>query len=178
MGFLWVLLYCYRLRLQKKRISSCFVLWLSNIQAELINNNRDYLASIDVEDLPPTLNPPAFSPATQPSHPPAHLPTLHCTLYLFSDRILIGKRPSAGASGRKLTGLDDVARLWKGSVGPSSVPSVARKSEGEGRMGCKGLVGLLDLVVCDSGGGGMFFFSFFFVLENPITGGVDLRVGV
>ncbi|CDZ96192.1 Dbl homology (DH) domain [Phaffia rhodozyma] len=133
--------------------------------AELINNNRDYLASVDVEDLPPEF---ITNSHASPASPLGNIATLHSTLYLFSDRILIAKRPSAGASGRKLTGLDDVARLWRGSVAPSqagssnsssamSMSSNRRSGDSSdgstGKMSSKGLVGLLDLVVTDSGGG-------------------------
>lgn len=88
------------------------------LQAELINNNRDYLSSLDVEDLPSSG--PSADPSTPSSQPllstSSSSSNLHATLILFSDRLLITKRPSAASSGRKITGLEDVAKLWKGGM--------------------------------------------------------------
>jgi hypothetical protein len=94
--------------------------------------------------------------------------SLHCTLFLFSDRLLIAKRPSYHQSGRKLTGLDDVSKLWKGSIiggggagggvgvrgGPGRSGVGDSSKDGGGKLSCKGVVSVLDVVASDLGGGG------------------------
>jgi hypothetical protein len=148
--------------------------------AELINNNRDYLSSLDVEDTALTAGPSSTADPISPAsgHPSAS--PLNETLILFSDRLLLAKRPSVSSSGRRITGLDDLPRLWKGGVGASSSTgggpggkrattpgggsgwesdSGHRAVGGEGGSGvkersiaCKGLTTLTDLVAVDLGG--------------------------
>lgn len=62
---------------------------------------RDYIDSIDIQDVPNS------GVAGVPSQ---H--TLSCTLFLFTDMVLLAKRPSASAmTGKALAGLDDIDRL-------------------------------------------------------------------
>lgn len=180
----------FPVRLEPSRIKATFEkpltmsslsISLYALQAELINNNRDYLSSLDVEDTALTTS---SSSATDPTSPASTHPSsasLNETLILFSDRLLLAKRPSASSSGRRITGLDDLPRLWKGGVGASSSigsgPSGKRattpggggsgwESDGGARgasngdaggvkersISCKGLTVLTDLVAVDLGG--------------------------
>lgn len=68
---------------------------------------------------------------------------LHCTLFLFDDKLMIVKRPHASASGRTLTGLDQLARAAKAGGLPLGV-----KKNG---MSFKGVVDVTDVVATDVG---------------------------
>lgn len=153
-------------------------------KAELINNNRDYYDSLDAEDyitdvsvLSPTSS--TFPSSSIPggthssSFSSVGIPSLHCTLILFSDRLLISKRPTGGTSGRRLTGLEDVAKMCKGRIigggsaggggvrvygGPGSEKA---KDRDAGKLSYKGMVNVLDVIATDVGGGGEWSVSVF-----------------
>ena len=88
---------------------------------------------------------------------------------------MIAKRPTAHQSGRKLTGLDDVSKLWKGRIiggggagggvgvrgGPGRSGGPGEAKDGGGKLSCKGVVNVLDVVASDLGGGGTIILRFF-----------------
>lgn len=77
---------------------------------------------------------------------------LHCTLFLFDDKLVITKRPSRDVSGRKATGLDDLQKLVKTGGG---VAVYDRDKEKRDKLGFRGAVDILDVIATDTGGGGL-----------------------
>ncbi|KAI0065897.1 hypothetical protein BV25DRAFT_1821601 [Artomyces pyxidatus] len=104
----------------------------------LISNSRRFIDCVDVEDVPVDSIPSASSSAS-------FLDSLHCTLFLFDDKLMIVKRPGNGdKSGRVLSGLDQVEKVTKGG----GLPSGLKKSG----MSCKGVFDISDVVATDVGG--------------------------
>jgi hypothetical protein len=96
----------------------------------------------------------AASSAYPASPPPFHAPslsTLHCTLFLLDDKLLIVKRQSASVSGRKITGLDDVAKLVKTGGGISVMEKGGVKKD---KLAYRGSVDVLEVIASDVGNGG------------------------
>ena len=147
-------------------------------QANLISNNRDYLDSIDVEDIPtesqavspdsrrqsnitsPSASTPSLasmgsgsSSAHLPMSPGAgpSAPSLHCTLFLFDDKLMIVKRQSSTVSGRKITGLDDMQALVRSGGGVAVLDKQSAKKD---KLSFRGLVDVSDVVAVDVGNGG------------------------
>jgi len=154
----------------------------------MFSNNRDYVDSIDVEDIPADY-PLASSPMSRHrshSRPmsmtsnstSASIPSLasftssasssqlatstqsstgntvaplHCSLFLFNDKLMIVKRQSSAISGRKVTGLDDVPRLVKTGGGVAILDKTGAKRD---KLSYRGLVDLLDVIASDVGNGG------------------------
>ncbi|KAF8484833.1 hypothetical protein DFH94DRAFT_716365 [Russula ochroleuca] len=137
---------------ETKRASVMFCLrtTIDGFPPGLISNSRRLVDYVDVEDtfiegLPSA---PSGSGASA-------LEPLHCTLFLFDDKLMIVKRPGNGEkSGQVLTGLDQLDKIAKGS----GVPSGLKKSG----MSCKGVVDLTDVVATDVGGA-----DFHLYLEKP-----------
>lgn len=77
--------------------------------------------------------------------------TLHCTLFLFDDKLVITKRPHRDVSGRRATGLDDVQKLVKTGGG---VAVYDRDKDKRDKLGYRGAVDILDVIATDIGGGG------------------------
>jgi protein ECT2 len=69
--------------------------------------------------------------------------SLHCTLFLFDDKLVIVKRPK-NDKGRVLSGIDNVDKVTKGAI-----PDKKRTG-----MSCKGVVDLTDVVITDVSGAG------------------------
>lgn len=104
-------------------------------------SRRHYIDFIDVEDV---LDTPLSSAASVSSSSSG---SLHCTLFLFDDKLLIVKRPGNGdKSGGVLSGLDELDRLMKAG----GIPTGKKKSG----MTCKAVVDLTDVVATDVGGAG------------------------
>lgn len=80
-------------------------------------------------------------------------PVLHCTLFLFDDKLMIIKRPNPMTSGRMLAGLNEVDKLTRAGGLPLSM---SMKKSG---LVYKGLIDITDVVVTDVGGPGEFFAS-------------------
>ncbi|KDQ64245.1 hypothetical protein JAAARDRAFT_27871 [Jaapia argillacea MUCL 33604] len=115
----------------------------------LISNSRRFIDCIDVEDVI-TMDPQASS--TGPGGGGTATSTsLHCTLFLFDDKLLFAKRPNGEKGGRALAGLDDLEKVTRGGGPP--------KKRG---MSCKGVVDITEVVVTDVGGPTIHMF-----LENP-----------
>lgn len=101
---------------------------------------------IDVEDVPvdtSTMSSSALSAST-----------LHCTLFLFDDKLMIVKRPNSSASGKVLTGLDQLDRAVKAGGLIASI-----KKNG---LSFKGVVDIVDIVATDVGPSG----NSFLILRN------------
>ncbi|KAG6833910.1 hypothetical protein H0H87_007921 [Tephrocybe sp. NHM501043] len=118
----------------------CLTSAIEGFPPDLFSNSRRFIDCIDVEDVL--------------SDPTAPVASLHCTLFLFDDKIVIVKRPGNGEkSGRVLSGLDELDKVTKAG----GIPVGKKKS-----MTCKGVVDVTDIVATDVGGA-----DFHFYLENP-----------
>ncbi|WVQ81448.1 hypothetical protein IAT38_003572 [Cryptococcus sp. DSM 104549] len=84
---------------------------------------------------------------------------LHCTLFLFDDKLMIVKRQSTSVSGRKLTGTDDVQRLVKTGGG---VAVMEKNNAKRDKLSFRGEVDVLDVIASDVGNG-----DFHLFLERP-----------
>ncbi|KAI0797051.1 hypothetical protein C8Q75DRAFT_223510 [Abortiporus biennis] len=133
---------------RRARTMHCLQTTVEDFPATLYSNNRNFIDCIDVQDV--------LSYSDSPFDRDAQsLGNLHCTLFLFDDKIVIVKRPGNGEkAGRKLAGLDDLERSLK-----SGVPPPPLKKTG---MVCKGIVDITDLAVTDVGGS-----DFHLFIENP-----------
>lgn len=108
----------------------------------LVSNSRRFLDCIDVEDI--------LSESAFPGSGSSAANLLHCTLFLFEDKLVIAKRPGNGErSGRVLSGLDEMDKLAKAG----SLPQGMKKSG----MAFKGVVDVTDVVAVDMGGPGKLF---------------------
>ena len=76
---------------------------------------------------------------------------LHCTLFLFDDKLMIVKRQASNVSGRKVTGLDDVARLVKTGGG---VAVIDKNGSRKDKLSYRGVVNVSDIIATDVGNGG------------------------
>ncbi|KAI0832749.1 hypothetical protein BC628DRAFT_1407153 [Trametes gibbosa] len=121
---------------------------IDNFPVALVSNSRHFVACIDVQDV---IAPDPFM-AVSSSGPAAAL-VLHCTLFLFDDKLVIVKRP-AEKSGRTLAGLDVVERPARGGTHVKT-----GKKTG---LVCKGVVDITDVVVTDVGGA-----DFHMYFESP-----------
>ena len=102
----------------------------------LISNSRRFIDCIDAQEVPDTILSPSAS-GTAPD-------TLHCSFFLFDDKLMIVKRPGNGEKGaRALSGLDQLEKVMKGGLRP--------KKSG---MSCKGIVDITEVAVTDVGGAG------------------------
>ena len=131
---------------QTKRaaIFYCLIASIEGFPPELFSNSRRFIDCIDVEDV--LTDVPVSSAASSTS---ASATSLHCTLFLFDDKLLIAKRPNNEKGGKTLTGLDSVEKVTKAGGIPTG-----RKKSG---MSFKGVVDISDVVVTDVGGAGGFF---------------------
>ncbi|KAF8969440.1 hypothetical protein BDZ97DRAFT_1902547 [Flammula alnicola] len=137
---------------QTKRaaIFYCLIATIDGFPPDLFSNSRKYIDCIDVEDI---LTDVPLSSAASSNGTSAT--SLHCTLFLFDDKLVIVKRPGNGEKGGKaLSGLDAVDRVTKAG----GIPTGKKKSG----MTCKGVVDITDVVVTDVGGAEINLF-----LENP-----------
>ena len=128
---------------RRASVMFCLRTTIDGFPPGLISNSRRLVDYIDVEDTfiegPSSISSGSGTSALEP---------LHCTLFLFDDKLMIVKRPGNGEkSAQALTGLDQLEKIAKGSGVPSSV-----KKSG---MSCKGVVDLTDVVATDVGGAGM-----------------------
>ncbi|KAF8663361.1 hypothetical protein AX16_000937 [Volvariella volvacea WC 439] len=136
---------------QTKRaaIFYCLSATIDGFPPDLFSNSRRFIDCIDVEDII-TDGTSSSTTATSTS-----APSLHCSLFLFDDKLMIVKRPGNGEKGgRMLSGLNDLDKLTKGG----GIPSGKKKSG----MSCKGVVDITDVVATDVGGADIHLY-----LENP-----------
>lgn len=122
----------------------CLTSSIEGFPPDLFSNSRRFIDCIDVEDI---LN---DASAPVPSSTSTGLVSLHCTLFLFDDKLVIVKRPGNGEkSGQTLSGLDELDKITKGGA----IPGGKKKT-----MTCKGVVDVTDIVATDVGGAGAFKF--------------------
>lgn len=127
---------------RRAAVMYCLSATIEGFPAGLISNSRRFVDCIDVEDIIVDGPPGASSSATSLS-----ATSLHCTLFLFDDKLMIVKRPGNGEkSGRLLSGLDEVEKLAK----TGGLPLGMKKSG----MSYKGVFDLCDVVVADVGDAG------------------------
>lgn len=129
---------------QTKRaaIMHCLNATVDGFPPGLISISRRFIDCIDVDDI--VQDGPASASTSVSS---LALNVLHCTLFLFDDKLMIVKRPGNGEkSGRSLAGLDDVDKLAK----TGGLPLRMKKSG----LSCKGVIDLPDIVAADVGGAG------------------------
>ncbi|KAF9006585.1 hypothetical protein BDQ17DRAFT_1302996 [Cyathus striatus] len=135
---------------QRATIFSCLNATIDGFPPGLFSNSRRFIDCIDVEDIltdAPLLSTTSSSNLSSSS--------LHCTLFLFDDKLVIVKRPGNGEKGgRTLTGLDQLDKLTK----TGGIPSSKKKSG----MSCKGVIDIMDVVATDVGGADINLY-----LENP-----------
>ncbi|KAH6915122.1 hypothetical protein BKA70DRAFT_566736 [Coprinopsis sp. MPI-PUGE-AT-0042] len=134
---------------QTKRaaIFYCLSTTVEGFPPDLFSFQRKFIDCIDVEDV--IGEGPLFSATSSGGN----ASTLHCTLFLFDDKLVIVKRSNGEKAGRSLAGLDDLDRLTKGA------PSMIKKRTG---LSCKGVVEIVDVTASDPGGPDIHLF-----LENP-----------
>ena len=128
---------------QTKRASIfyCLIATIEGFPPELFSNSRKFIDCIDVEDII------TDAPTSGTSSSSIAITTLHCTLFLFDDKLVIVKRPGSGEKGgRTLSGLDAVDKVTKAG----GLPTGKKKSG----MTCKGVVDIMDVVATDVGGAG------------------------
>lgn len=132
---------------QTKRAATfyCLIATIDGFPPDLFSNSREYIDCIDVEDI---LTDAPMSSA--PSSSGTGASSLHSTLFLFDDKLVIVKRPGNGEKGGKaLSGLDGVDKVTKAG----GIPTGKKKSG----MTCKGVVDITDVVATDVGGAGKSF---------------------
>ncbi|KAJ7684015.1 hypothetical protein B0H17DRAFT_985586 [Mycena rosella] len=128
----------------------CLSATIEGFPPDLFSNSRRFIDCIDVEDI--ISDAPTSSAASVSS---SSTGSLHCTLFLFDDKLLIVKRPGNGEKGgRALAGLDELDKLTKAGGRPSG-----KKKSG---MTCKGVVDVTEVVATDVGGADINLY-----LENP-----------
>lgn len=134
---------------QRMAIMHCLSTSIEDFPVSLISNSRQFVDCVDVQDV---LGPEPHAPIS--STGPTSAGMLHCTLFLFDDKVMIVKRP-AEKSGRTLAGLDPphFDKVVKGGTLPSSM----RKNG----LVCKGLVDITEVNATDIGGPGMPYVSIF-----------------
>ena len=128
---------------QTKRaaIFYCLIATIDGFPPDLFSNSRRFIDCIDVEDT--ITDAPISSAASSTS---GSSTSLHCTLFLFDDKVVIVKRPNGEKGGRSLSGLDGVDKVTKAG----GIPTGKKKSG----MTCKGVVDITDVVATDVGGAG------------------------
>lgn len=129
--------------------------------ANLFSNNRSFIDSIDVDEADPRPNHASTSASlssisTASSSATSSTANLHCSLFLFDDKLMVVKRQSASISGRKVTGLDDMERLIKSGGGVAVMDKSGNKKD---KLSFRGTVDILDVIATDVGGGGKFTYS-------------------
>lgn len=125
---------------KRMAIMHCLSTSIDGFPVGLVSNSRHFVDCIDVQDV---IAPDPFAPVS--SGGTANATTLNCTLFLFDDKLMVVKRPSE-KSGKALAGFDQLDRVVKGGILPTSM----RKSG----LVCKGVLDITDVVATDVGGGG------------------------
>ena len=137
---------------------------IDGFPANLISSGRRFLDCIDVEDNcgeagldPDSPTAGMFSASLATPGSSSSNSTLHCTLFLFNDKLIIAKRNNGEKSGRSLAGLDagdkfPVQGSGSGSFGFSFAKAGCKKSS----MSCKGVIDITDVVATDVTGPGTY----------------------
>lgn len=135
---------------------------VEDFPANLISSGRRFVDCIDVEDnfgeaaldseslVAGTPNGTFSTPGASSSNS-----TLHCTLFLFDDKLVIARRKNGDKSGRTLAGLDDVEKFpVEGSNRRGLGFLFGKNGFKKGSMTCKGVVEVTDVVATDVTGSG------------------------
>lgn len=120
---------------------------IDGFPASLVGSGRRFIDAIDVDEVFEVSDP---RPASE---------TLRCTLWLFSDCLLITKRPRGDRTGKSLAGLDNpdrVVQLYQTAHLSSSQATLlgSPKRLRKGVLGSRGLVNLCEMVAVDLGTSG------------------------
>jgi protein ECT2 len=122
---------------KRATVMYCLVTTIDGFPADLYSHTRMLVDWIDVED------------HVSDTFGSGSISSLHCTLFLFDDKLILVKRPGNGErSAGSLTGIDDLEKARK--MGPLPV---GLKRSG---LVCKGVVEITDVVATDVGGAGRF----------------------
>lgn len=147
---------------------NCLATSIDGFPPALISSGRQFIDCIDVEDIVSDLagiNPygSISSSATGSSGSSGGSGSntiLHCTLFLFDDKLMIAKRPTGDKPGRVLAGLDDVERFANQTLTSGRGRGLA--SMRRAGMSYKGVVDVTDVVATDMSGTDMHLY-----LEEP-----------
>ncbi|KAK1233315.1 hypothetical protein PQX77_003541 [Marasmius sp. AFHP31] len=118
---------------QRVSIFYCLIANIEGFPPDLFSNSRKFIDCIDVEEIPTDM--PLASSASASS---SNLSSLHCTLFLFDDKVLLVKRPGNGEkSGRSLAGLDNLDKVANSLklISKSMNPRAARWSNSSSHGG-------------------------------------------
>lgn len=123
---------------KRAAVMSCLSTSIEGFPPNLFSHSRRFIECIDVEDPCTDGLLPGSVSTTAPD-------VLHCSLFLFDDKLMIVKRPLE-KGGRSLAGLNQ----------PEKVAMVPGRSAGvkKNTMIFKGIVDILDVVATDVGGTG------------------------
>lgn len=145
------------------RIASCevdektqraAVLWSfgRNVQgfpAGLFSVRRKFIDAIDVDDFPIDGPSAMFSPSAAVASR-----AVPCTLFLFDDSVLVAKRLSPTASGRRILCLDDLNRLADEMKTFTERSGSSAQQGKKAELGFRGVSDIMDIQASDLGGSG------------------------
>ncbi|GHJ88511.1 hypothetical protein NliqN6_4913 [Naganishia liquefaciens] len=150
-------------RIKRATVMYCMERTVDGFPANLISNNRDYIDSIDVEDVVTDLDRRSGSagPSGSPLRPslshhasshsgPQRISVLHCTLILFDDKLVIIKRMAATVNGKNVTGLDSIDKMMKAGGGLNGVAHSGTTLLKD-KLEFRGVVDILDVIATDVG---------------------------
>ncbi|EMD40501.1 hypothetical protein CERSUDRAFT_148569 [Gelatoporia subvermispora B] len=128
---------------------------IADFPPAMVSHGRRFIDCIDVEDILVENN--AAAGPSSAGATASNSGNLHCTLFLFDDKLMIVKRPGNGEkSGRVISGIEDLEKAAKAGV---LNPGAKKVKSG---LVCKGVVEVSDLVATDVGGSDMHIY-----LETP-----------
>lgn len=126
---------------KRAAVMSCLSTSIEGFPPNLISHSRRFIDCIDVEDLcTDGLMLGSVSSTNSPD-------ILHCSLFLFDDKLVIVKRPGNGEKGgRGLSGLNQLDRVTITGGRPTGLK--------KNTMAFKGMVDITDVVATDVGNAG------------------------
>lgn len=136
---------------------NCLASSIEGFPPALISSSRRFIDCIDVEDnvvdgMGVYSNAgPTSTLSSMSSGSSSNSSSLHCTLILFDDKLMIVKRSNTDKPGRLLAGLDDVEKFANGGF-PASTRGRGLTSLRRGGMSCKGVIDITDVVATDVSG--------------------------
>ncbi|THH05620.1 hypothetical protein EW145_g4663 [Phellinidium pouzarii] len=147
---------------------NCLASSIDGFPPALISSSRRFIDCLDVEDNiaeAAGMNPfgsmsSGGTGSSSTSGGSGSNASLHCTLILFDDKLMLAKRSSSDKSGRTLAGLDAVERFANGAF--TSGRGRGLTNMRRGGMSCKGVVDITEVVATDVSGTDIHLY-----LENP-----------
>ncbi|KAH8830435.1 hypothetical protein DL96DRAFT_1592891 [Flagelloscypha sp. PMI_526] len=130
-------------------IFRCLTSTIEGFPADLCSSSRRFIDCIDVEDVISDSGPSGGGSSSSLSNN-----ILHCSLFLFDDKLVFVKRPNGEKSGRVLAGLDTIDKLSKSGI----LPPTKKKSG----MAFRGVLDITEVVAADVGNSDIHIY-----LENP-----------